>query len=328
MNQVMAQILDSCLDRVIHGTGAAEGLPTRESALNECLSEYRTVKAELEPLLRVAQHTMESFSAITPAADFNDRALSSLLNRAAKLRASHPTSSHGFFWRIKGMGDRILRAERLIFRRKAWATVLSIFLAVVLAGGTVKASLNAAPEEVLYPVKLGTEQVQLKLAPSPEQKARLHMKFAARRVTEMVLVAEKEMPVDIDKLEIKLAANLESARIITEELKAQPLKTENAQKIQDELIENASSHITTLRRSISTAPPGSRRPLELVIDRTLMGYTGPPKIEVPFRMEGRPEQKAQDMPEQKPAAPEKTPEGSAVPGGTGSGGRIWNIRPK
>jgi len=297
----MAQILDNCLDKAV--------LKTRpEVSLEECLSEYRIVRVDLEPLLRAAAYTRDSLSVISPAPEFSERALANLLNRAGQLRVKPKVVPQlpGLSW-VEGLG-------KLIFRRRGWAMAMAGLLALFLAGGTVGASLNASPEQVLYPVKLGTEQVQLKLAASPEQKARLNIKFAGRRVNEMALVAERERPDEIDKLEEKLAVNLESAKAITEQLKAQPSKSEDAQKLQDELIENARSNITTLRRSISIVPPGSRKQLEIVIDRTLMGYVAPSgKIEEPLKKEEKPEQ---------------TPEGKAFPAGPDSGGRRWEIRGK
>ena len=187
-------------------------------------------------------------------------------------------------------------------------------LALFMAGGTVRASLNASPEQALYPVKLSTERVQLKLAASPEHKVRLNIKFAGRRVNEMALIAERDLPEHIDRLEERLAVNLETAKAITEQLKAQPSKAVDAQKLQDELIENASSNITTLRRSITIVPQGSGKQLEIVIDRTLMGYAAPSdKMEAPLKKEDKPEQ---------------TPEGKAFPAGPDSGGRRWEIKRK
>lgn len=311
MNKGIVQILDDCLDKAVLKSRPVEDTALRQADLEQCLSEYQIVKVELEPLLRTALYAKDSFVTITPAPEFTQRALSNLLNRAEQLRARPKTSTYlpVLSW-IEGLG-------RLIFRRRVWATAMSVLLALLLAGGTVRASLNATPEQVLYPVKLSTEHVQLKLTAEPEQKARLYIKFAGRRVNEMALIAEKGKTEDIEKLEEKLALNLSTVKAITEDLKAQPARTENAQKLQDELIENASSHITTLRRSITAAPPGTGKQLEIVIDRTLMGFaSSPDKINAPLQKE------------EKPAVPQPSPEGKAFPAGPGSGGRQWEIRQK
>lgn len=311
MNKGMTQILDDCLEKAVLKTRTAEDPTLRKASLDECFSEYQIVRVDLEPLLRTALYARDSISSISPAPEFNQRALTNLLNRTGQLRSKAKgrpyLSASGW---VEGL-------DRLIFRRRGWAIAMAGLLALFLAGGTVRASLNASPEQVLYPVKLSTEQVQLKLTSDPEQKARLYIKFAGRRVNEMALVAEKEVPEDINKLEEKLAVNLETAKAITEEMKNQPSKAANAQKIQDELIENASKQITTLRRSITIVPPGSGKRLEIVIDRTLMGYaTAPDNINKPLQKE------------EQPVTPAQTPEGKAFPGGGDSGGSRWEIRQK
>ncbi len=315
MSKGIVQILDDCLDRAVFTGRPFQDQTLREVSLEKCLSEYQVVRVELEPLLKTALCTRDNFSAIAPAAEFNQRALSNLLNRAEHLRSTPKPSPYlpGLNW-LEGLG-------RLVFRRRAWATAMAGLLALFLAGGTVAASLNASPEQVLYPVKLSTEQVQLKLTADPEQRARLYMKFAGRRVNEMALIAENEEPEGMNKLEERLVLSLESARAISEELKAQPLKAAGAQKIQDELIENASSHITTLRHSVTVVPPGAGKRLEIVIDRTLSGFAARPgSINGPVQKE------------EKPATPEptpvRTPEGKAFPAGPDSGGRGWEIKQK
>lgn len=61
-------------------------------------------------------------------------------------------------------------------------------LLIVLSGwaATVNASFASVPGDLLYPVKLATEKVQLSLAASSEQRARLHAEFAGRRLDEVM----------------------------------------------------------------------------------------------------------------------------------------------
>lgn len=69
------------------------------------------------------------------------------------------------------------------------SVALSAF-ALVFGGwiATVNASFDAVPGDVLYPVKLVTERVQITLATSGEQRARLHAEFAGRRVDELTVI--------------------------------------------------------------------------------------------------------------------------------------------
>ena len=60
---------------------------------------------------------------------------------------------------------------------------------VLVFGGwvaTVNASFGSVPGDLLYPVKLTTERVQLVIASSSDQRARLHAEFASRRLDEVM----------------------------------------------------------------------------------------------------------------------------------------------
>jgi len=70
---------------------------------------------------------------------------------------------------------------------------LSAFL--VIFGGwvvTVNASFDSVPGDILYPVKLVTEKMQITFAASSEQRARLHAEFAGRRLEEVVVITNSD----------------------------------------------------------------------------------------------------------------------------------------
>lgn len=69
------------------------------------------------------------------------------------------------------------------------AAVVSVF-AIVFGGwiASVNASFNSVPGDVLYPVKLATERMQLRFAGSGEQRALLHAEFAGRRLQEAATI--------------------------------------------------------------------------------------------------------------------------------------------
>ncbi len=74
-----------------------------------------------------------------------------------------------------------------------WVTALAIVLALLLAGGgTVAAAGNSMPDSPLYPMKLVSEQVQLKLTASSIGKARLYYNLADRIVAEIVYILDKD----------------------------------------------------------------------------------------------------------------------------------------
>lgn len=79
-----------------------------------------------------------------------------------------------------------------------WMRPVSVGLSVfaLIFGGwvaTVNASFDAVPGDVLYPVKLATERMQITLATSGQQRARLHTEFAGRRLDELNAITSSDV---------------------------------------------------------------------------------------------------------------------------------------
>jgi hypothetical protein len=152
-------ILNECLELLFKG-----------ETIDLCLKSYPEQAAELEPLLQTAL-VARRVATIQPRADFKARARYQF--RSA-LKESAPRSRPSLGWLPQ------------------WATVGIIALVILLAGGgTVVAAGNSMPDNLLYPVKLATEQVRLMLTSSPMGKAKLCAEFADRRVAEIVYMANK-----------------------------------------------------------------------------------------------------------------------------------------
>jgi len=160
INQI-DNILDDCLERIL----------ARGESVEECLAHYRQYADELNPLLQTAVATKKAL-AIEPRPDFRARARyqfhSALKEAASKKRRLF------FGWQLR------------------WVTMASLALVLLLSGGgIVAAASNSMPDSPLYQVKLATEQIQLLLTSSPEDKAELYAKLADRRVTEIINMAEE-----------------------------------------------------------------------------------------------------------------------------------------
>ena len=69
------------------------------------------------------------------------------------------------------------------FARRIAVTVLA--LAVLGGPSVVVAAANAEPGEVLYPIKLGVEDLRLALESDPSEDVAMHLEFAARRISEL-----------------------------------------------------------------------------------------------------------------------------------------------
>ncbi len=63
-----------------------------------------------------------------------------------------------------------------------------VALMALLVGGGMVMAADSLPGDALYPVKLGVERVELRLARSPEAQVRAHLKFARRRAEELAVL--------------------------------------------------------------------------------------------------------------------------------------------
>ncbi len=183
MNRGFDDILDACLDRITR----------KGDSIEQCLESYPEQAGELEPLLRAALSV--DVSSIEPRTEFQRMAKARLLSAVAAKKEKE--------------GRRRLP---LWSWQQRWAVALAVVLALVMmGGGTVAASTNSLPGDVLYPVKTTTERVQAFFTFGKEAKANLHMRFAERRIVEIEALAERERSIPESVLSVM---NAETDRAI------------------------------------------------------------------------------------------------------------------
>ena len=132
-------------------------------------------------------------------------------------------------------------AERQIWFKESFKTLFSIdfvkltlkpavslasVVALVLGGGfSVSASQVSLPGDRLYPLKMVSEKVQVAFAFSDENRARVHVKLAGKRLGEVKKIKEKNGP---DKDErINIAIDKFHEEIKTAELKLNDIEEES-----------------------------------------------------------------------------------------------------
>ncbi len=163
MDQKLENILDKCLERMFDG-----------ESIETCLNAYPEQASELAPLLKTSHAIIQKASAIQPAPEFKARVYS-------RLRAMSYTRE-----------EKAERSKRTPAWHRKWLLAIATVLVVLLVGvGTVAASTSALPGKPLYPIKLAGEQVQLTLAFSDIDKAKLHIQFSERRAIEIAEMASQ-----------------------------------------------------------------------------------------------------------------------------------------
>jgi len=171
-------ILDECLERLL----------VKGETIEQCLLSYPEYAAELEPLLHTVVATKKAL-AIQPRPEFKSEAR----------------------YQFRLALQKVEPKRRLPFLgwQPRWAIAMVALLVLLLAGGgTVAAAGNSMPDSLLYPVKLATEQVRLKLTPSDIGKAELYAELADRRVAEIVYMVNKGKPEQVEPTAERLNKHL------------------------------------------------------------------------------------------------------------------------
>jgi hypothetical protein len=161
MNKEFENILDDCLERLV----------VRGETVEDCLNAYPQQADDLKPLLQTALLTKNA-TVIEPRPEFKASA-----RYQFRIALQETTTNKNRFlstWRFR------------------WATALTAILVMLMAsGGLVIAAGTSMPDSPLYSVKLAVEQMQINLTFSDLGKANLYARFANRRVSEIMHMAQK-----------------------------------------------------------------------------------------------------------------------------------------
>jgi len=271
-SQKFNNILDTCLEQLLKG-----------ETIEQCLQSYPEQAAELEPLLRTVL-AVKKASNIEPRAEF--RAGASYQFRLA-LQQKEPE-----------------RGLRLFGWQSRWATaVIAIVILLLLGTGTVVTANNSMPDEPLYPVKLATEQIRLTLTPSALGKAELCARLADKRIAEIIYLAGKGEPKQVEPVTRRLDTHLamiaslaavqrgkggailapeqagEDTRILTpapeqagEDARNVRPQADSRDKLRRKVGTYAIDHPARLRAALKTAPESARSALHQAIDISVAGY--------------------------------------------------------
>lgn len=195
MAEKFNEILDDCINRIT----------LRGETVESCLARYPQLASELEPYLRIVAQVGQTYTfAANGAAKERGR---------QRLQAEQLAIQHGRQEKMR----RPVRGYQWNFNwfpRWATAVVVAVLAILVVGVGTVAASGNALPGNVLYPVKLGTEEVRLAFQPSVDGKTKLHMDYAERRAEEMAIMMKAGKTSQLEPLRERIHNNLTKATFV------------------------------------------------------------------------------------------------------------------
>lgn len=187
-------ILDECLERILTGGETVE----------QCLSSYPEQAVELEPLLQTVLASKKAIS-IEPRPEFREKA------------------RRQFQSTLQEMAQKRERRFSFFNLQPQWATaIIGVIILVLASSGTVVAAGNSMPDGALYPVKLATEAVRLKLTPSTLGKAALYVSMIDKRVTEIIRMADKGKPEQVEQAADKMNTYLIAMANLAAPVMAEP----------------------------------------------------------------------------------------------------------
>ena len=224
-------ILDDCIDRIAFRGETVEG----------CLERYPEHAAELEPYLQMAAKVAQSY-AFAPSSTAKEQGRQRL---RAEQRALQQEGREKYRGRL---GWRWWKPARL----PRWATGLAAVILVILVGtsGTVIASANTLPGDVLYPVKRGVEQIQLALPLPSDTKARLNLAYAERRAEEMAALTKEGKTVQLPQLGEDLRQSLDSTTRVLSTVNNE----QEVASVKSQVQQSASQALNKLQVALQEAP--------------------------------------------------------------------------
>jgi len=242
-------------------TQCIEDIKAGRASIEDCLARYPSLRERLEPLLKIALAIRQPPD-VKPSPDFKLKARVRLMEQIHEKQAvtKWPWSRHS------GPVGVIPEGRRFSMARIAIVIVLSLS---ALGGGTVYAAQDSLPGDILYPVKLATEQVRMMLRGDDVGRAERVLSFADRRVMEIEALAEEGRLQDLDMAVEKYgdALNMTLARI--ESGGGKGLATKD---ITTQVAATTAEHLSVLNNVYEMVPEEAKAAIATAMEKAQMAH--------------------------------------------------------
>jgi len=237
-----------------------EDIKAGRCSLEDCLAKYPSISKQLEPLLRIALEIREPPD-VKPSPAFKVRARVQLMEQIHAMRGVTKWPWFRYTGQVKPIPYK--RRFNMV------AIIVAVVLAIsALGGGTAYASQGSLPGDVLYPVKLGTEQARLVLAANDVDKAELYLTFATSRVEEMTALVERGRP---EKVDIAVNGYDKAMAMATQKMEAASGKGLGIADISESVGEATSNHLSTLDEVYERVPDEAKPAIERAREVSMNG---------------------------------------------------------
>ncbi|RJQ40696.1 MAG: hypothetical protein C4555_01120 [Dehalococcoidia bacterium] len=242
-----SDIVTRCIDEILEG----------KASLEDCVRRYPGLADEMRDLLAVAESIHQQRPVISP--QFKSYARSRIF--AGDSPAPLPRERQG----VIGWLNPLTLTNGI---RVPVAVLLAVF-AVAGSGVTIAyASQSSLPGEVLYPVKISSENVRLAFTVTPESKAKLNLELAGRRVEEAVTQSVRGQDVSGTTAQA-VARHLDAVIKEIESLDNE----EKSKSLISQLSVSTINQQATLSQLIAETPESKHAALEETIDASRRGST-------------------------------------------------------
>ena len=238
-----------------------EDIKAGRCSVEDCLAKYPSISKQLEPLLRIALEIREPPDVkLSPA--FKVRARVQLMEQIHARQAVIKWPWLRYTGQVKPIPYK--RRFNMV------AIIVAVVLAIsALGGGTAYASQGSLPGDILYPVKLGTEQARLVLATNDVDKAELYLTFADSRVEEMTALAERGRP---EQVNIAVNGYDGAIAMAIEKLADVSGRGLAIADISELVAEATLKHLEVLEGLLETVPDEAVPGIETAIEASQTGY--------------------------------------------------------
>jgi len=158
----------------------------RNGDIESCLQRHPGHAEQLRPLLETADTIRDHYRVVPQAPGGLAAGRERFLAVAAQERARAVSQASDTGKRVRIGG----RSMGFSFARLLPMLLVALLGAAILGGGVVWAASGSLPGELLYPVKLTTEDVRLALASTPQGQVDLALDFVEARAQEIEALAQ------------------------------------------------------------------------------------------------------------------------------------------
>lgn len=166
----LGRILDTCLELIASGSGTVDSV----------IEQYPEHSEQLRPALEAAQWLQTRSDVFNPRPGFVQLSQRRLVNRFRNNSTRPGASSTETLGRIPAF----VQERRMLVQYSALLTLTAVLLFVGYRS-TAFLIQRSIPGDPLYATKLSQEELRVSLSSSGEDKTRLRINFAQRRVIEM-----------------------------------------------------------------------------------------------------------------------------------------------